>query len=295
MQTFCGLEPPVYREAKRWEHRNERWVPPGETIRPEEFGVEVIREAVARSFVQTHHYSGSFPAARLSVGLYRKTGVHPARPVGVAVFSVPMQRAAIPRYTGFEAVEGVELGRFVCAPEVAYNGETWFLKRALAALSKEKGLHATGQTGVRAVISYADPLERRDASGLITKQAHAGQIYQAHNALFAGRAKPRWLWLNRNGQVVSERGLSKLRNLERGHGYVERALLACGAAPRRCGEHPADWLNRILRPPLFQRIRHPGNFVYCFGLGRTDAKRIAGHLPERQAYPRLDNERLLAA
>lgn len=110
---------------KRWRDRQVRWRPPGETINPREFGVDIVRESDAKAFVTAHPYSGIMPASRLSVGLYRKTGVTRSRLVGVAVFSVPMQAAAIPRYTGFSLAQGVELGRFVLLPEVALPETAW--------------------------------------------------------------------------------------------------------------------------------------------------------------------------
>lgn len=270
---------------KRWIHRREAWRAPGETIRPDDFGVDVIRqESVSRRFVVEHHYSGSFPAARLSVGLFRKTGPARKELVGVAVFSVPMQGAAITRYSGLEPGSGVELGRFVLMPEVAFNGETWFLRRALSALRAEK-------PDVRVVLSYSDPMERRTAEGLLTKPAHVGQIYQAHNAVFAGRASPHWHWFTRDGQVVSPRALSKIRNQERGHAYAERLLIAAGAGARGFLESPADWLDRVLEPPAFRRLRHPGNFAYVFGLDREAKAAVAavngGGLP----YPHLQRPR----
>lgn len=178
---------PVYKYGKRGAERCERWRAPGEIINPSEFGVEVLRERDAKAFVIAHHYAASMPAARLSVGLFRKRGVASTRLVGVAVFSVPMQGAAITKYTGCAPAQGVELGRLVLLPEVAFNGETWFLRRAFAALGQEK----SDSAGIRSIISYADPLERRDQSGRVTKPAHAGQIYQAHNAVYAGRASAR--------------------------------------------------------------------------------------------------------
>jgi len=80
------------------------------------------------------HYSGTFPAARLSIGLW---GPGPAL-VGVAVFSIPMSVAVLPRWTGLDHTEAVELGRFVCGPTVKFNGETWFLRRAFRILASEK-------------------------------------------------------------------------------------------------------------------------------------------------------------
>ena len=266
--------------GKRWLYREERWVARGEVIRPAEFGVDVLSERMSRALILEHHYSGSFPAARLSVGLFRKTGVSTSRVVGTAVFSVPIQAASITRYSGLLPSQGVELGRFVCTPDVAFNGETWFLRRALALLRQVK-------PEVRAVVSYADPMERRTVEGLLTKAAHAGQIYAAHNAVFAGRAKPRWLWLDRNGQVVSERALSKIRAQHQGHAYAERQLVTAGADPRRYGEEPAAWLERVLRAPTFRRLRHPGNFVFVFGLDRQAKAGVLVANGGNRPYPKV--------
>lgn len=273
---------PVYVLDKRWANRRECWRAPGEVIRPGEFGVELLREAEAKAFVVAHHYAGSMPAARLCAGLYRKTGVAPARLVGVAVFSVPIQNAAIPRYTGLSPAEGVELGRFALLPEVAFNGETWFLRRAFRILVAEKG----GPGGVRAIISYADPLERRDVHGVIVKPAHAGQIYQAHNALYAGRASARTLWLSRAGQVLSPRALAKIANGEQGREYAARQLLTAGAPARAHGETPADWMKRVL-PLIAHRVRHPGNHVFAFGLDLAAKRSIAQANAGGQPYPRV--------
>lgn len=161
---------PLYLADKRWEDQRERWVRHTTLISPREFGVDVVREKEAKAFICQHHYSGTMVAARLCAGLYRRTGVDGSRLVGVAAFSVPMQGAAITRYTGFAPHNGVELGRFVLLPEVGFNGETWFLSRAFKLLKQEKG----GPGGVRSIISYADPLERRNAEGILTKPSHAG-------------------------------------------------------------------------------------------------------------------------
>lgn len=260
---------------KRWNSRREKWRRPEDGVfAPQICAVDVINESVARPFVADQHYSGSFPAARLCIGLYQGRQLS-----GVAVFSVPMQKAVVPRYSGLDGGDGVELGRFVLADRVAYNGETWFLRRAFGLLRTEKAS--------RIVVSYADPMERTTAAGELTKAAHFGTIYQASNAIFAGRAAARWLWLDRIGQVVSERALSKIRLQERGHAYAERQLLAAGAEPRRPHEEPAGWLRRVLREPTFRRIRHPGNFAYVFGLDRTtrtwiEAADIALPYPRKQ-------------
>lgn len=261
---------------KRWLRRQERWRSPGELFRAAPYSVDVIAEGDAKRFVCEHHYSGSYPAGRLAVGLF---GPGP-RLEGVSVFSEPSNPQVVPRYTGLSRARGAELGRFVCLPSVRYNGETWFLARAFRLLRLEKGLDA--------VVSYADPLERTTAAGELTKPAHWGTIYQASNALYAGRSESRWLHLAPDGQVISPRALSKIRNQEKGHQYAERLLATLGADQRQWGEDHGAWLRRVLDRPPFRRVKHPGNFAYVFGLTTESKNGIAAHLEGGRVYPKVD-------
>jgi hypothetical protein len=68
----------------RWRHRRSSFRVPGEVFRPGSYEVADLPEADAKSFVETHHYSGRYVAARFRFGLYRR-GVL----AGVAVFSHP--------------------------------------------------------------------------------------------------------------------------------------------------------------------------------------------------------------
>ena len=61
---------------------------------PSRFGVEPIDTAHARTFVETHHYSGTFPVEIASYGLFEsKPNAHAAL-VGVVVFSIPVHTPA---------------------------------------------------------------------------------------------------------------------------------------------------------------------------------------------------------
>ena len=238
--------------------------------------MDVLDDKTAKRFVVEHHYSGSFPAARLNVGLLGTRG----RLEGVATFSVPMNNAGVPKYTGFVPNAGCELGRFVCLPDVRYNGETWFLARAFELLRSEK-------QEIRGTISYADPLERKDGQ-LVVKPAHYGTIYQASNALFIGRSKARTLLYAPNGKLVSERSLSKVRGEERGWQYASRQLIDAGLPERVAWERLEEWVNRIM--PMLTRVKHPGNLTYVFGVDRAAREQIAalhnGGLP----YPKKMKE-----
>lgn len=277
---------PVHSFAQRWRDRREYRRPPSERIDPTEFGVEILRDRDAKAFVTGHHYSGSYPAARLAVGLMRRNGVGASRLVGVCVFGVPMNERSVPRYIGVEPNNGVELSRLVLLDEVLADGESWFVARALAALRAEK-------PEIAGVVSYADPTERRDARGNVFKAGHIGTIYQALNFGYFGKGSPRTLLLSKDGRVVSQRALSKIRNEERGAEHAARQLVEMGAPERGHGEDPRSWVERALASGVFDRLKHPGNHVYLLGLDRR-SRRHVGSITRigREGYPK---EWMLAA
>lgn len=259
---------------KRWRRGRASWVTPAARFDAGAHAVDVLDEARAKAFVCEHHYAGSYPAARLAVGLFGAG----AQLVGVAVFSQPMNQQVIPAHTGLAPAAGAELGRFVCLPSVLFNGESWFLARAFALVAAEKS--------VTGIVSYADPLERRTAAGVLYKRQHWGTIYQASNALFVGRSSARRLLLAPDGRVVSDRSLSKIRQEERGWRYASEQLVAAGAPPRAPHEEAAAWVARATAAPGFRRVRHDGNLTYVFGLTRASRRTIAARHGGGLPYPR---------
>ena len=245
--------------GQRWNKGRTAWVSPGNLFDPSKHGVEPITQPQAKLFIQTHHYSHSYPADRLNVGLIRANGAI----CGVAVFSIPMQQKVIPCYApGLSPNNGVELGRFVLLDDVGYNGETWFLARAFRLLKKIK------KSSV--VISYSDPIERRSISGELVKPGHIGTIYKAFNGKYLGRARRRKLLLAPNGTVVSERALYKLKSGDCGKNYTYRQLLNQGAPKRNPYESLPEYINRI--KSYFRTVSHPGNHVYAWSLDGTQLK-----------------------
>jgi hypothetical protein len=72
-------------KTQRWRERRDSYRPTREPIRTALYDVaEIATDTEAREFVERHHYSGTYPAARARVGLYLRGEL-----CGVAVFSHP--------------------------------------------------------------------------------------------------------------------------------------------------------------------------------------------------------------
>ena len=248
--------------TQRWRAGRDYYRPAGETIQTSAYEVAPIAsDKIAKAFILEHHYSGSFPAARFRYGLY-----HQGELVGVAVFSVPCNPAALRELPGGE---GVELGRFVLLDSVPANGETWFLARCFELLALQ---------GIPGVVSFSDPMPRRSA-GRVVFGGHLGTIYQAHNAVYLGRARADKLLLLPDGRTLHRRSLSKLRSGDKGWRRVAETLQAFGAeAP---GEDLRAWADRWV-PEITNAVRHPGNHKYAWTIGR----RYRRHLPASLPYPK---------
>lgn len=249
--------------CQRWRHGRDHYRPAGEPIPTHRYEVAPIPDdRTAKAFVLEHHYSGTFPAARFRHGLYRAGQL-----VGVAVFSVPCNPAALRELPGGN---GVELGRFVLLDDVEANGETWFLARAFELLGAE---------GVPGVVSFSDPMPRTNAEGVTVFGGHVGTIYQAHNAVYVGRARAERLLLLPDGRTLHRRALSKLRAGDRGWRPVAAMLQSFGADEP--GEDLRAWADHWV-PKLCTSVRHPGNHKYAWTIGRRHRR----HLPATAPYPK---------
>ncbi len=264
--------------CQRWSERRARWRHRSEGgFDASQYEVAPLNDPTAKAFVTRHHYAASYVASRLRYGLWDRHGTL----LGVAVLSVPVHRAVLERpFPMLEPFsESLELGRFVLADQVPAHSESWFLARVFRLAARE---------GVRGVVSFSDPVGRRDTAGRLVLPGHIGVVYQASNAIYAGRGTLRTPMLLPDGRVLNERALAKLRTLDRGHGYVEALLRAFGAPPRR-GLHPAVWLPGALAAAGVRQLRHPGNHRYLFWLEDRTARRPASFALPSLPYPkRLD-------
>jgi hypothetical protein len=272
--------------VQRWRSGRDTYRPAGEPFDPQAYEVAPIPDdTTAAAFVHAHHYSRSYPAARFRFGLYERrgrTGHEGGDPlVGVAVFSVPPRPEVTTAWFHGDPLAHVELGRFVLLDHVRANAESWTLARCFRLLRRE---------GVEGVVSFSDPAPRV-LGGRRLFGGHVGTIYQASNAVYAGRSRPRTLRLFRagpdRGRVFSDRATSKVRSADRGHAYAVAQLVAAGAVPPPSTAPDAlrAWADRWI-PRVTAPMRHPGNHRYLFGLDRrvlTDRARR-----EARPYPKLD-------
>lgn len=254
--------------CQRWRDRRDSYRTAGEPIRTSEYDVAAIAsDTVARAFVEQHHYSASFPAARERYGLYRRGEL-----VGVSVLSQPPSQAALDAALPFPTSAGgrAELGRLVLLDDVPANGESYFQARCFELARRE---------GFAAVVSHSDPWPRTNAAGRTVFAGHYGCIYQALNATYCGLTPRRTIKLLPDGTVLSARALSKLRSRDRGWRYVVELLVRHGA-PAPAG----DWRGWVaMAVGLVTRShRHPGNHRYVFVLDR----RLRRHLPASLPYPK---------
>lgn len=252
---------PLFGSCQRWRGRRATYRPAGEPFAPSRYAVEPIPFAQAKAYVTENHYSGSMPVSRLQVGLMHKAShVVPAQLAGVIVLSVPVQERAIPAwFNGLDPRLGIEIGRLVLDDAVPSNAETWFLGRTFR-------LMRSLMPELVGVLSYCDPIERRNAAGEVVKRGHVGTVYRAFNGKYVGRSSARTMILSRDGRCVSERALSKIRGDEQGAAYALRQLRELGAPARRGGEHGDDYVARALDEGGFRKVRHPGNLTFTWRL-----------------------------
>ncbi len=181
--------------------------------------------------------------------------------VGVAVFSIPVNTPAALCALLKPGQAVSDLARFIPNEHVLANAETWFLAPAYKALRRDRTL-ADGKTPrFPFSTSYSDPCPRLGVDRIIFP-GHVGAIYQASNALYTGRSRPRVLCLTRSGVAISDRALSKLRADDKDARHVYAQLRDHGAPQLQPGESGARYLARALADGPFRRVRHRGNHRY---------------------------------
>jgi hypothetical protein len=273
--------------AQRWRYGLPSWRHVSEGgFRRSRYAVEEVPDALARSFIERHHYLGGWPSTLHRYGLWDLEPPRGSTPgpgpdgavlVGVLVLGCPMNErvltSAFPRLVPY--YESAEIARLALTDDVPANGES-FLTAAALRLAAERG--------IRGVVTFSDPLprSRRTTSGkAIASNGHLGIVYQSCNFRFTGRGTARTLTLLPDGTVLTARSRAKLTGGEPGADGVARRLRALGAPPRLPGQSPNQWLTQALNHIGARRVRHPGNFRFCGQFSRVAT--LLTTLPGRRA------------
>lgn len=250
--------------CQRWRDGRQTWRPVHEGgFDARRYRLVQMPEAPVRRFVTEHHYSHSFPAARMSFGLLE--GEHL---VGAAVLGVPMHPRVLTKpFPTLGADTAAELSRLVLLDEVDSNAESFVLGR-LFRLSAEHGL--------KGLVAFSDP-QPRVAAGTALLGGHIGHVYRVTGGRYLGRGTARTITVLPDGTVLTARGQSKLCRGERGVAGVRARLVLLGARPladmvadyAQMGVEltPAEWLDLALVQVGATRVRHRGCHRFVWPVG----------------------------
>lgn len=267
-------------QCQRWRQRQQSWRPAGEGgFNRARYDVVELDEVSARAFTCTHHYSASWPAARLRYGLI-DLHTNDTELVGVCVLGVPMSKAVLsnPFPTLVPYVECLELSRLVLLDHVPANAESFFCARAFKMAATK---------GIRGIVAFADPIPRSRRAGQQLDQfkpGHIGTVYQSLSMRYAGRGTARSLIVLPDGSTLTARAAAKVTALESGWCSVVARLHALGGPAELDQDRPAKWLANTLDIVGAERLQHPGNHRYLTSTGPGRRSVTVGI--DAQPYPK---------
>lgn len=165
-----------------------------------DYHVKKIPAKEAKQYIIEHHYShGCMNCPSPCYGLFDGEKL-----IGVLMFATPCSEAVRSSIFGVDRKnEVIELHRLHILDVTPKNTESWFIKRCIQMLKKDK-------PRVKAIISFAD-----ETAG------HTGVIYQASNFYFIGKTSPKTFYLDTNGRLRHPRqcGVNISKEMAKQYGW----------------------------------------------------------------------------
>jgi len=155
-------------------------------LRAKDWRVERVEHRLVRQFMRAEHYAGG--AGNTSVfahGLVPSSG---GELRGAAVWLPPMRPAAqyVARYLDVDVDRVLCLSRLAVHPDVPTNGASFLMGRGIRDIRRDGRWDA--------LVTWAD-----------TRLGHTGAIYKATNWEYTGPTRPRRLWVDNSGRLMSTR------------------------------------------------------------------------------------------
>lgn len=131
------------------------------------YTVRIIAQKIAKPYIIEHHYSHTYPAGCVNLGLFLEDEL-----IGVIVFGLSCQaKMASSIVTILKQYDYYELQRLHIMDCTPSGAESWFISKAFDWLK-------TNKPNIVMLVSFADPYE-----------GHEGTVYQATNWNYVGKTK----------------------------------------------------------------------------------------------------------
>src|SRR3546814_3587434 len=127
-------------------------------------------------------------------------------------------------------------------------------------------------------------MRRSGPAGDVIMPGHVGRAYQCFGAAYRGRTKPRSEMATPDGQIFSERAISKIRNHETGMAYAIDELVRRGA-PKPTAD-TKSWLESLSSVGFFTRRKHSGNHISVLPPTKAAQLRSEEHTSELKSLMR---------
>lgn len=214
--------------------------------------ISPVTDSIAKSFVLDHHYSNSFKKSILNLALFSENSL-----LGIASFGTSNSSVIFKNLFNVPQNQGLELTRFVLAPNLPRNTASFFLAKSIKYIK-------TYLSSFKILISYADPLPRLAPDNSPIHIGHVGYIYQAANFKFIQSSYPKTTHYNFLGQELSNRLVSNLLSSNSHNSSAISYLINISNLLPHHNQFAKDYISSV--KSSLNKIRHHGLYLYALPL-----------------------------